>query len=248
MLAARAILSATTREKINSLRTMLQGVHPRLDTALEQSEHSFAKVEAVATGAVIELSAEVMPETTEEEKKRKKALLVFIKYWKQLEKEVERVEKELDSQNKNDASQGDTSLWAKIFSSTKGPLGIVTLLAVGIVVALQATEVKLQIMNAGCDSIEFPSSIPTLPSLSLPKEPILNQGSGTAIIPPLVVEIDSTAGRTISVRSLGFSGSYQMSSGVSDILLDGSTLLNKKIEIHLGDSKEHTLVFVCGGR
>lgn len=101
--AAGRILNAgaTTPDKIRSLETLLSGINPKLDTALKKVADAFATLEKIQNFEVIELSAEALPATTEKEKKRKKALILFLELWHDLKAEMKRVEKELDQMNKN---------------------------------------------------------------------------------------------------------------------------------------------------
>ena len=243
LLAVRDLFTdiSTTREKVAAAGVLIKGIHEKIDTAFERAESAFAKLEAAQTGAVVQFSGETLPETTEEEKKRKKAFLLFLKYWKELQGEVVRVEKEFDS-NKNGSEK---NMWGKIFGGVKGPLGIITILAIGIAATLQTTAVKVEIVNNGCDSMEFPESIPDLPGLALPKDPITTSASGIATVPPVSVSVDTTQGRTAAVSALGFSGSYEIPDGVTALTLDGVSLLGVKTEINLSDKKNHTLAVTC---
>lgn len=129
--ASKLLVEETTSaEKLESLGIILKGLNPKLDSTLRICAENFSKIEKLQSGNVISLTADSWPAETEEEKKRKKAILLFIKTWKELKSEVERVESELDSakdQNQSIESAG------KIAGLAKGPFGLITLAAVLIV-------------------------------------------------------------------------------------------------------------------
>lgn len=127
--AAQKLLTdgATTIEKFESIRTLLQGMNPQIDKILGSCSNVLSKIKKMQEGDIIELSAETLPEETEEEKKRKKTLLLFIRYYKQLESEVERITKEFKNVN-HGADKIKTT--GKIFSLAKGPFGIITIVAI----------------------------------------------------------------------------------------------------------------------
>ncbi len=137
--AAHAILkeSSTTRNKFESVRTLVRGVNPRCDTLLTECSTALTRIDKLKEGDIIEVSAELLPETTEKEKKRKKAVLLFIRSWKQLHDEVHRLKKELSDSRERDTSSGDKAVRAgKIVAGAKGPLGIITVAAVCIAAVL----------------------------------------------------------------------------------------------------------------
>lgn len=129
--ASKLLVEKTTSaEKLKSLSVVLKGLTPKLDIALQVCEENFSKIEKLQSGDVISLTAESLPAETEEEKKRKKAILAFIKTWEDLKSEVERVQKELNSAK--DPKQQIQSA-GKIAGLAKGPFGLITFAAVLIV-------------------------------------------------------------------------------------------------------------------
>jgi len=233
--------SATTIEKLKSVKTLLRGIHPALDAKLAEYGKHLDLLEKAEQGAVIELSAEAMPENTEEEKKRKAALLLFLKKWNDLKSEVARISAELDVNSESGGSAA--SLAGKIFSAAKGPLGIITVLALAFA-ALQTTAVAIEIKNDGCNTIQASGSLPPLPGLSLPNGPIVSGASGTAVLPPLSFDVDGTSPGSLRLSSLGFTMTFHLS-GVDDITFNGESLIGKTTTLSLGGSKEHTLQVVC---
>ena len=95
--AAAAVFSdsSTPKEKLNAIRIILKGIHPELESHLVGAESELGKVEKVLGGELLSLSAEAMPEGTEEEKRRKKAVLGFFTLLSQLKKEIARILTEL---------------------------------------------------------------------------------------------------------------------------------------------------------
>lgn len=128
MEAASELLSQETIsiEQFKALKDLLAGFNPKLDQVLNSCSKTLETVERLQQGELVELTAEHLPENTEEEKRRKKAVLLFLKYWNQLKSEVKRVKGELENVKK----QGDIKTSAKIIAYAKGPLGLITVAAV----------------------------------------------------------------------------------------------------------------------
>lgn len=141
ILAAENLLAeeTTTIEKVKSIYSLLHGINPRLDTILGKSLRAVNDVEKLQKGEVIELTLTNLPEKTEEQKKRKKAIVFLINTFKDLRTEVERVRSELDNfQKENPNGKAESAF--KVIYSAKGILGITTIVAVLIVGALIATN------------------------------------------------------------------------------------------------------------
>ncbi|MEK7509104.1 MAG: hypothetical protein AAB605_00140 [Patescibacteria group bacterium] len=248
MRAAYALLAepTTTRQKIGSVITLLKGINPRFDEALVRAEEALSTLGKIEEGAVIELSAERLPENTEEEKKRKKALLLFIRTWKEVQSEVARVQAELGNQGDVQAPTQHISAWGRIFNFAKGPFGIVTAVVVVGVVAMQQTAVQVTIENHGCGTMYVSGSVPiALPGLKLPKEPIASGGSAEVELPGLTANVDGTNPEALSLRVLTFSMTFQLSSDIEDVTMDGVSLLGKKTEVHLSEQDTHVLKLIC---
>lgn len=126
---------STSFEKFESARSLIQGINPHLDKLLESCSKELSKLQKLQKGEVIELSAEQLPEETEEEKKRKRILLLFIKNYKALRSEVKRMQKELENpEDKTSKEQWDTV--SRIVAFAKGPFGIITAIAIIIVITV----------------------------------------------------------------------------------------------------------------
>src|SRR3989344_2388235 len=137
-----------------STKKLLHGINPRIDKLLDRCEEQFGHIGRLHKGEVIELAVEATPEETEKDKKRKKYLLVFLKFWRELKEEVERVQAEVDDYQKygDRTGSGKAPPIGKRLGVAKGPLGIITLIAGGFVL-LQTTAVRIVIKNNGCDPI-----------------------------------------------------------------------------------------------
>jgi len=248
IIAAQSLLlePTTSKEKFAHIHTLLKGIDPRLDSVLESCAHGISTIDKAIHGDVISLTADNLPEYTEEDKRRKKAILFFLVSWNKLKAEVARVEKELSAAQSAETGGGKMSGWRRVINFAKGPFGIITIAAVGIVLTMQAVSVKVTITNQGCDTITPNVPLPfALPGLSLPKDPIPSGSSAVARVPGLTITVDATQQGSISAQALGYSMDFQLSSDVRDIQLDGASLLDKKTVVRLSDKKEHELTVVC---
>ena len=246
--AAQSLLlePTTSREKLTAIRLLIQGINPKLDSVLSECDEHISYIEKAFQGQVIDLSVEYLPENTEEEKRRKKALLLLLNSWNKLKGEVARVKAEMDAANNASDVATKSSRWGRIFGGAKGPLGIITGLAVVIVVVMQQTAVTMTIQNQGCGAFKASGSMPIrLPGLKLPNGTIENGQSAEAVIPPLTFTIDGTQPGLLTLKALTFTVSLQLPASVGSVILDGTSLLNTKQDIQLSKSKNHTLVLQC---
>ena len=129
ILAAYDLLQGdlTTIQKFESVRTLIRGINPKIDDILEKLSKARSDLSKIQQGELIELSLENLPEKSEKDKKRKRAILLFLKNWNLLKSEVERVRDEIEN------AQGESSSATNILVKAKGPLGIITIAAVIIV-------------------------------------------------------------------------------------------------------------------
>jgi hypothetical protein len=136
-------------------------------------------------------------------------------------------------------------MWGRIFSVARGPLALVTIVAVGLTV-LGATSVTLTIHNVGCGTMHAQSGMPfSIPGLSLPSEPIKSGGFAVAIVPPLSLSIDGTESGKLVMSSLGLHMSFQLGGSVKNVTLDGVSLLGKKSDVRLSEKDTHELSLIC---
>lgn len=237
--AAHTILQADSidRSAFDSLKALLSGINPKVDKALAAAGKGFKHLDQLQKGDIIELTLEAWPDVTPEDKKRKKAFLLFFKFWNDLKSEVTRVQKELDKSQKS--GQGSVGAWGNILGAAKGPLGIITLVAAGVVM-LKVTEVSVTIKNIGCDTLTPPSM--SVPGLKLPGS-IPTGGEAVAKIPPLSFTVDATNRNIARVTILGIG--YNFPAGSVRATFDGQELTGAKTDINLGSQKDHTLTIQC---
>ena len=77
--AQMLLLEPTTSiEKFAHVRTLLTGINPALDDALESCGRELSTISKMLGLDVISLTAENLPEHTDEHKRRKKAILFFL--------------------------------------------------------------------------------------------------------------------------------------------------------------------------
>lgn len=244
--AAQAFFSETqlSREKFDALRKLLKGTHPSIDSAFSQVAREWDKIIRIEQGDVIELVAHELPDHTEEEKKRKKRLLLFISLWKDLQKEVVRVKSELEKSSGEKPSQSKAQGWGNILAGAKGPLGLVTAVAVGWVI-LETTAVDITVANHGCNTMYASSysNIP-LPGISLPKDPIPDGGQAIVRLPPLSLRADGTSPGAIRLSAFNFNYTFDVPSDV-DILFNGELLNGTRSVLNLRQQKHHDLVVSC---
>lgn len=129
----------TTAEKLESLSVILKGLNPKLDIALQNYAETFSKIESLQSGDAVSLTAASIPANSEEEKRRKKAILAFIRTWEDLKDEIVRVKTELEN---SQGTQQQAQSAGKIISNALGPFGLVTIAAVLIVGFLTFTNLN----------------------------------------------------------------------------------------------------------
>lgn len=244
--AAADLLQAKeiNRATFESLRSLLSGIHPRIDRTLASLSASWKHVEHLQKGDTIELVVESIPEITPEQKKRKKAILLFLKLWNDLKGEVKRIEKEL-TQAKGAAHQSNARSVGRIVSGAKGPLGIITLVAAGVVL-LKATEISIIIKNSGCRPMTPVASVAVnIPGLMLPSETIPDGGEAVAKLPPLTVSVDATSPTQVLLTMYGIKYNFSLETSDIRLIFDGKTLNGTKTSLNLGAQKQHTLVAQC---
>ena len=246
--AAQALLSESTTslEKLRSIKTILAGINPRIDNALTECDKQLLTIERGAEGEVVDLAVDALPEDTDERKNKKKALLLFLKYWNGLKDEVARVQAEMDANQSG--SQDTTSMWTKIAAGAKGPIAIVTIAAVavaGAALALDQTSVTITIENQGCPTLYAGQSGVSLPGLSLPSSPIGAGESANVTTPPFTLTADGTGSGALVLSSVGLTYTIELGGAVSDVLFNGESLLGTVTTIDLGSKDAHTLVLEC---
>lgn len=243
LLAAEKLLKGetTSREKVESVRTLVNGINPKLDKILDQVHQALKRVEQVQDQKIIELTADNLPENTEKQKKRKRALLLFIRWWKSVKSEVKRVKKEFEADSPNIAKG------SRIVGLAKGPLGVITGLAAIIaagIIALNSLAVTVVIRNQDCASIIPQTSIRVaLPGLQLPSEPIPTGGEAVATLPPLKFKVDGS-GSILRLIAYGVTLQFEYPQR-TEIIFNGTNLIGRTTQIDLGTQKQHQLILKC---
>lgn len=242
----------TTIGKFEKIRTLVKGINPHIDKTLTSASDAIKKVKTLQSGEIIDLAAIGLPEETEEQKKRKKALLLFLNYWKDLQSEVKRAKSMYESANADGkiTTKEHIQTAGKLASTSKGPFGLITALAVGIVAVggafayLNTQSVTITIKNQGCSSLDPTVKLPvSIPGVKLPTESIPNGGQSTATLPPLTVNVDGSTNGMIKFTMFGLSMNYELSGAT--LLFDSQSLVGKQTTINLGTTKEHELIIRC---
>lgn len=249
LLAVEKLLDSETsnKQKIKAASKIIKGINPKLDKRIADLYKLEAKIKKIRKGKVGSMMVENLPEKTEKQKKYKKLIVLFLSRRKKLKAEIKRVKKELNTDYpklKNQTAQELTKL-GKILRFAKGPLGVVTIAAAGIVV-LQQVAATVVIENHGCDTIE-PSVYNkiNLPGLKLPSESIMNGGKATATIPPLKFDLSVSQERMVNVKALGINLDFTLEDEGIDILFNGQSLLTGKASIKLEPKSKNALVVSC---
>lgn len=243
----------TTIAKFEKIRTLIKGINPGIDKHLESCSKLIKNIKNLQKGDVIELTAGALPEQTEEQKKRKKAILFFISSWKSLKGEVARLQKLYGSQNAGggDSVQSQLATAGKVVATSKGPFGLITALAVMIVgvgavfAYLNSAAVSITIKNQGCSPITPVVKLPvSIPGIKLPTDTISSGGQAVASIPPFTVNVDGTRNESVVITVLKFTMEYNLG-GYSNLIFDNQSLVGKNTTLNLGSSKTHELILRC---
>lgn len=244
----------TTVSKFEKIRTLLKGINPKLDRALESCSKGIKTLKKIQAGDVIELAAANLPENTPQQKKRKKYLLLFLSSWKNLKSEVARVQKLYKEQSADGKTTTKEHLATagKLISSTKGPFGLITALAVvivgigGVLAYLNYAAVNITIKNQGCSPITPIVRMPVqIPGIKLPDETISSGGQAVARVPPFTVSVDGTKRGQVVISAFKFTMEYELGRGSTNLIFDGESLIGKSTTLDLSTSKNHELIIIC---
>ena len=236
----------TTLDKIQKVAELARGFSPKTDKHLEAIIKISGKLQKVKSGDVINLSLEEMPEKTEKRKKRKKMLVLLLAHWRNLGSEVERI----SGLTAKAGAAGSTKAveTAKIAATAKGPLGVITIAAAGIVAVtsfLNSRAVTVAIKNEGCRPIRpISEKMIDLPGLKLPKTTIESGGEGAAVIPGINLTVTMN-GNQATLEALGLTRDYGLPLEIKEIIYDGQSLLGRATELRLGDKKNHEVIVRC---
>jgi hypothetical protein len=253
ILAANKLLQehTTSRQKFDAVRKLLQGTSTPIDNVLKDLSHAWEKLELIQRGDVIILSADHLPDDTHQQKKLKKAILLLLKYWRQLKSEVTNIKTELESQQTRGvqpASPQDAIGIVHHFARAKGPLGLVTFTAAIIAIAavyLQSQAVTIHLISQDCPDIPIENPLPfPLPGLRLPNS-LPSNATTQATIPPLKIHANLALISSSSVTFLGYRLSFQVPRYITNITINNLSLINTPQTVDFSTQPEHTVQLTC---
>lgn len=239
--AAIAIMSEPelTLAKAQSILTLLSGINTKLDRLVRASTKALGTLELATSGAYIELVAEQIPETTPEEKKRKKTLLFFIQSWENLGREVLRIESLIN----NGQSVTDSSFWSAVLVGAKGPFAAVTLLAV-VAVGLHFTSTTISIESDGCPPLTAERGV-TLPGMVIPGEALRPGHVVEMRLPPIPITVDGMTPGKISLTSPVFHFDFTITDAVTNVTFNGTSMIGRTLPVSLSDQPLHRMRVIC---
>lgn len=231
------------KASFDAVRTLIQGINPRIDSVLFECSRHLTTLIKLQKGELVILAGENLPDDTPERKKRKKTLLVFLGFWKELKGEVVRVQKEMD----NNKSQGNTTTsklttLGNILSVLKGPLGIITVAAIGVVI-LKSQLVSITIKNTGCQPLNLSYFPVSIPGIKFPKKPIISGSEDELTVPPIAVTVDGRLFPRVKLNALGINLGYDLTG--FDISFDNQSIKGVTTTFKLGGQKNHELLVRC---
>lgn len=115
------------------IRKLLKGLNPKIDQTLKDCSKAYKNLIRIQRKNVIHLSLKNIPTKTEKDKERKKALLLFLKYFRKLKNEIKRLEKQIKIGKKDNSFSERSSNTSRFITTAKGPFGIITITALIIV-------------------------------------------------------------------------------------------------------------------
>lgn len=212
----------TNLEKIEEVRNLLLGFNPKIDSLTKSMVEMMAKVDNIVQGDVALMGVESLSEDTAEEKKRKRMLLLFLKSWRDLQSEIKRVELNMGKPG------GSLRTWRW----AKGPLGLITVIAVGVVL-LKTTAVTVNIKNVGCDALRASFGIGE----------IKNGETVQVKLPPVTLGVDTSQKGTVILSGYKLNMTFDL--GGAQLMWNGESLAGKKSVLRLGERKIHHLEIKC---
>lgn len=235
----------TTIGKIEKVLAMLPGINPKVDKIIADSHEIIEKINKISEGAVLELSAEKLPDKTKIQKQRKKLILLLLTNWKSLGGEIGRINSLVSTAGTTATTSVKT---AKILATMKGPLGVVTIGAAAIVLGsklLNNMAVEVKVTTNGCRPIgPISEKGINLPGLKMPKEAIVSGRESKIVIPPVKMTVNLNRTNS-SVTAVGFKKDFSLPPDFSEIIYDGQNLMGKETGIDLAKSKSHSVNIKC---
>lgn len=244
----------TTFAKFEKIRILIKGINPKIDKTLASCSDIVKKLKKIQKSEILELSIGALPEHTEEQKKRKKYLLLFIFSWKDLRVEVARVQRFYQQHMASGkmTTQDYLASASKLTATAKGPFGLITALAVvivgvgGVLAYLNSTAVNITIKNQGCSPITPVVKLPvSIPGIKLLTEIIPSGGYALVSVPAFTVNVDGTKKGSVVISAFKFTMEYRLGGSNNDLIFDSQSLIGKNTTIDLFSSKNHTLIISC---
>lgn len=241
----------TSFEKFEKVRLLIKGLNPKIDHTLSACSNAVKQLKKIQKGEIIDLAVEALPAKSEKDKKRRKILLLFLTSWKSLKSEVGRIQKIYQEQKGSNQSSlhGNMSAIGRIFYFAKGPLGIITALALVVVGAgavLNNSLTTITIRNRGCAPINPVVKLPVpIPFIKLPTNIIPDGGSASVTLPPLSFSVEDTQRGRIILGALNFTMEFNLPGKNTDLIFNNQSLLGKRTTIDLSSAKQHEVVIKC---
>lgn len=240
----------TSLSKVKKLAILLKNTNPKIEKQLETITEVIEKIQAVQDGDVIGLSAERLPETTDKQRKRKALILLLLKNWDSLGSEVTRLNDLYNVASTTGALSTQTAVkGSKIAATMKGPAGIITIIAAGIVAVgalLNNNAVEINVKNEGCPPIPAVSKKTIdIPGLKMPSDSIVNGDTDTIKVPGVNLEANINKSGYTSLSILGINKSFQLPYAYDDIIYNGQSLMDKNTTLELSKSESHELIIRC---
>jgi hypothetical protein len=237
----------SSQQKLKALSKLIKGFNPQLDEKLKKLIELENKIQDLKKGKLEAIVISQLPVKTEKERKYKKLLLLFFTRKKSLHSEIIRVRKDLTKEYPDLQSQAGTKLVkaARIGRLAKGPLGLITVVATGLVL-LQTSAATVTLVNQGCDTIEPTAySRIKLPGVYLPQSPIVDGGQGEAKIPALKFKLSVDQNQVVRVEAYGVKLDFALQDKGIDLIFNDQSLLQDATELKLKPGSENTLVIRC---
>lgn len=242
--------STTSLDHIQKIAQLVKGLNPKIDSKLDSITEIADKIQKVQEGDVISLSAEKLPEQTDKQKNTKKLVLLLLAQWKDLHAEVTRIrDLQAAASTTGVLSKTTATKAGKIGLTMKGPLGVVTIMAAGIVAVgsfVNSRAVTIAIKNEGCKPLgPFSTTAINIPGLMVPSDAIIKGESANIKIPGLAIKVDATNKGEVSLSALNYSKTIHIPYEIQDLVFDGESISGKTTMIDLSNSKTHDLFVKC---
>lgn|GEM_PF-3436579 len=240
--------STTSLQKLEKIQTLVYGINPRLDKKLSAAFSAYRSLKKVGEGDIVHLTVHSLPVATSADRRRKKALLLFLSTWKSLQAEVARLSGYVEGIKSDPSARSVASKAVKTAAFSKGPLGIITLLAasvLGVSLLAKNSLVTVTVENNNCPPFSLtPNSIGSLSGISLTRAPITPSSLGVLRLPPVSFSLTSDSS-SLSFSLFAKKLSFSLPQEVTGVTFDGTQLLGRTTALDLKPSSTHTLSVTC---